>query len=139
MKKILFLIFFAPQIFAATIPEISSGGNILPGPRDEKVHEYFTENFLPAVTNKILIAILSISTILIIVAGVIYIFSSGESEMIKKAKDTIFWTIAGTILAILSFGIVKFFIGLDFSIDGGGNQENQENNSDTIDFFKENF
>lgn len=69
--------------------------------------------------NQILILVANLISILMLVAGMVaiafiivggfmYITSSGEPAGIKKAKDTIVNAIVGLIIALLSFGVVKF-------------------------------
>ncbi|MDH3324741.1 MAG: hypothetical protein OEL89_03825 [Candidatus Peregrinibacteria bacterium] len=112
--------------FAQEIPKISNGGGLLPGAdqtkpdtdeykKADEYKKYVIETFLPKLSSGFIIALFAYSSIFIIIAGVIYIVSSGDSEMTKKAKDIIFWTIAGVGIASLSLAIVKFIIGIDFS------------------------
>ncbi len=52
-----------------------------------------------------------ITVIMIIVGGIMYAISSGDSGKTKKAKDTIMYGIIGLVIAILAFAIVNFIIG----------------------------
>lgn len=47
----------------------------------------------------------------IIYGGFRYIISSGDPSGVKKAKETIVNAIIGLVLAMLSFGIVRFITG----------------------------
>lgn len=69
--------------------------------------------------NDILILVANAISILMLVAGAVavgfiiaggfmYIASSGEPANIKKAKETIVNAVVGLIIAMLSFGVVKF-------------------------------
>ncbi|MCL1839676.1 pilin [Candidatus Saccharibacteria bacterium] len=49
-----------------------------------------------------------IAAIMIIVGGVNYAMSQGDSGKVKKAKDTIMYGIIGLVVAILAFAIVSF-------------------------------
>lgn len=52
-----------------------------------------------------------IAVVMIIVGGVQYTLSAGDSGKVKKAKDTILYGIIGLIIALLAFAIVNFVIG----------------------------
>ena len=43
-----------------------------------------------------------------------FLISSGDDELKTKAKDTIFWGIVGVAIAVMSYAMVKFVVGLDF-------------------------
>lgn len=53
----------------------------------------------------------AISVIMIIYSGILYVISAGSSEKIKKAKDTIKYSIVGLVISILAYAIVNFVIG----------------------------
>jgi len=63
------------------------------------------------IVNTLLIILGMISVIMIVIGGVKYTTSNGDSASVKSAKDTILYAIIGLILAILSFSIVNFVIG----------------------------
>lgn len=69
--------------------------------------------------NQILVLVANVISILMFVAGVVaiafiivggfmYIASGGEPGNIKKAKETIVNAVVGLIIALVSFGVVKF-------------------------------
>ena len=49
-----------------------------------------------------------IAVIMIIIGGVNYMTSQGDSQEVQKAKNTILYGIIGMIIALLSFAIVNF-------------------------------
>ena len=49
-----------------------------------------------------------IAVIMIIIGGVNYMTSQGDSQKVQKAKNTILYGIIGMIIALLSFAIVNF-------------------------------
>ncbi len=51
-----------------------------------------------------------ICVIVIILGGITYMTSSGETAKVKKGKDTILYGIIGLIICILAFAIVNFVI-----------------------------
>ena len=63
-----------------------------------------------AIINAI-IGILGIAAvIIIIIGGVQYMTSSGDTGKVKKAKDTILYGVIGLIIVALAFAIVNFVI-----------------------------
>jgi hypothetical protein len=97
------------------VPVILNGG-MLPGPQVvARGEDYFLHNFLPGLTNKFLILLLSISVVMFIVGGIMYLTAQGDTDMTKKAFDTIFWSVLGLVIAILSFAAVKFLVGINFT------------------------
>lgn len=51
------------------------------------------------------------SVIIIIIGGIMYTTSGGDSGRVKAAKDTVLYAVIGLIVAILSYAIVNFVIG----------------------------
>lgn len=49
--------------------------------------------------------------IIIIIGGVQYMTSSGDSGKVKKAKDTILYGVIGMVICVLAFAITQFVIG----------------------------
>jgi hypothetical protein len=97
---------------------VQDGVGILPGSGitgEDGGSNYLVESLIPGITNGFMVVMLAIAVIMIIIAGFMYLFSSGDSEMTKKAKDTIFWTITGVGIAAASVAIVRFIIGLNFN------------------------
>ncbi|HMI09089.1 MAG TPA: hypothetical protein VK497_01680 [Candidatus Saccharimonadales bacterium] len=62
------------------------------------------------VINLLLTALGMISIIMIIIGGVRYTTSQGDSSGIKSAKDTIVYSVVGLVVAILSYSIVNFVL-----------------------------
>lgn len=94
---------------------IASGG-ILPGSRNTEGSAYVGETVIPKFINTLLVAALSVSTLLIMVAGGMYVFSYGDDELKGKGKNILKWTLIGTILMITAYAIVKFVININFDI-----------------------
>jgi hypothetical protein len=90
-------------------------GDILPGTRNDEGTDFVMQNVLPGIINTILVVILSVSVLMLMAGGFMYVVSAGNTESTKKALDMITWTILGTIAAVLVFSAVKFIIGIDFT------------------------
>ena len=108
---------------AGTPPPLLGGGTqdgkrILPGPEDPlstKGKNYISKYFAPGLVNGFLLILFFASVVAIIVAGVMYILSSGDQELTKKAKDVIFWAIVGALIAAMAYAMVRFVVNIDLT------------------------
>lgn len=62
------------------------------------------------ITNVLLFIIGAISVIMLIVGGIRYTVSAGDSSAVTAAKNTIMYAIVGIVVAILAFAVVNFVI-----------------------------
>lgn len=53
-----------------------------------------------------------LAVIFIIVGGIKYMLSGGDSAGIKSAKETITYAIVGLVISLLAFGIVNYITGI---------------------------
>ena len=65
-----------------------------------------------SVTSTILYILGFLSVIMLIIGGVKYAMSAGDAKAVTDAKNTILYALIGLVIAILSYSIVKFVIGL---------------------------
>lgn len=63
------------------------------------------------VVNVLLFVIGLISVIMIIIGGIMYSTSAGDSGAITKAKNTILYAVIGLVVALLAFAIVNWVVG----------------------------
>lgn len=63
------------------------------------------------ITNVLLFLVGAISVIMIIVGGLRYVISGGDSAHVSAAKNTILYAVVGVVVAILAYAIVNFVIG----------------------------
>jgi len=74
-------------------------------------------------TNVLLFIIGAVSVIMLIIGGLRYVVSGGDSTAVQGAKNTILYAIVGIIVAILAYAVVSFVIGSFSSapgVSGGG-------------------
>jgi len=96
------------------IPQVTNGG-ILPGPSDgASARGYVLGNFLPNLTNGFLIFILVVAVASLMLAGFMWIFSSGNQETSERALNIAIWTIIGSVVGILAYFIVQLVININF-------------------------
>ncbi len=60
------------------------------------------------ITNVMLFLIGAISVIMLIIGGIRYTTSNGNTSQVEQAKNTIMYAIIGLIVAILAYAVVKF-------------------------------
>jgi len=63
------------------------------------------------ITNVLLFIIGAISVIMLIIGGIRYTVSGGDSGAITTAKNTILYAIVGIVVALLAFAVVNFVLG----------------------------
>ncbi len=62
------------------------------------------------ITNTILYIIGIIAVIVLIIGGIKYVVSGGDSKKVTDAKNTVLYAIIGLVIAFLAFAIVNFVI-----------------------------
>lgn len=63
------------------------------------------------IANVMLYVLGAIAVIMIIVGGIRYTTSAGDSARVKASKDTIMYAVVGLVVAIMAFAIVNFVVG----------------------------
>ena len=62
------------------------------------------------VANVLLFIIGAVAVIMLIIGGIRYTVSQGDSSAVQSAKNTILYAIIGIVVAVLAFAIVNFVI-----------------------------
>ena len=62
------------------------------------------------VANVLLFIIGAISVIMLIIGGIRYTISQGDSSAVQSAKNTILYAVIGLIVAILAYALINFVI-----------------------------
>lgn len=84
---------------------------------DQPVELFGTTGTFATITNVLLFIIGAIAVIMIVIGGMRYVLSGGDSNQITAAKNTILYAIVGIIVAILAYAVVNFV--LESFIPGG--------------------
>lgn len=71
------------------------------------------------VTNTILYIVGIIAVVMLIIGGIRYVISGGDSKKVTDAKNTVLYAIIGLIIAFLAFAIVNFVIS---ALPSGNNE-----------------
>ncbi len=97
---------------------IRSGADSAKG--SDQVSDLFgNTGIFSTITNTLLFLLGAISVIMIIIGGLRYVISGGDSNAVSAAKNTILYAIVGVIVAILAYAIINFVI-VSFTPGGGG-------------------
>lgn len=64
------------------------------------------------IINTLLFLIGTLSVIMIIVAGVFYTTSAGDSSKVARAKNTLTYAVVGLVVAFLAFALVNWILDL---------------------------
>jgi len=78
---------------------------------DQQTDLFGKEGVFKTITDVLLFIIGAISVIMLIIGGIRYVVSGGDSAAVTSAKNTILYAIVGIIVAILAYALVHFVIG----------------------------
>ena len=68
-------------------------------------------DMIKIIVNVLLFIVGVVSVIMIVIGGIKYTTSNGDSNQVTSAKNTILYSVIGLIVAILAYAIVDFVIG----------------------------
>ncbi len=68
-------------------------------------------NDVSTIISNIVLVLGLVAVVVIIIGGLLYMTSAGDSNKVKKAKDTILYGIIGLVICALAYAIVNFVIG----------------------------
>jgi hypothetical protein len=78
---------------------------------DQGATLFGTGGIFQTITNVLLFIIGAISVIMLIIGGIRYTISGGDSAAVTSAKNTILYAIVGIIVALLAYAVVNFVLG----------------------------
>jgi len=67
-------------------------------------------SIIKIVINTLLFLVGAVSVIMVVIGGIMYTTSAGDSGAVTKAKNTIFGAVIGLVVAFLSFAIVNWVL-----------------------------
>ena len=100
----------APAANAAFDQGINDGAGAAQG-KDQSGDLFGTDGIFRTITNVLLFIIGAISVIMLIIGGLRYTVSGGDSSAVTSAKNTILYAVVGIIVALLAYAIVNFVLG----------------------------
>lgn len=96
-------------VFAEQVGSISDGVNSSKS-EDQPVSLFGEGGIFQTVSNVLLFIIGAVSVIMLIIGGIRYTVSQGDSSAVTSAKNTILYSIIGLVVAILAYAAVNFVI-----------------------------
>lgn len=90
-----YLLQFAQKIDAGSVGVPTMGGDAL----------------LTNILNLVYFILGAVAVVVIIVAGMMYTLSGGDTGKVAKAKDMILYAVIGLVVAVSAFAITNFVIG----------------------------
>lgn len=104
-----------PSVSAAcdeNAPPSLSGGVECANPGEDEVPQtlFGGQGIFTTIVNVLLFIIGAISVIMLIVGGIRYTISAGDSNAVTGAKNTILYAIVGLIVAFLAFAVVNWVL-----------------------------
>lgn len=98
------------QPVSAFDQSISEGAGSAQG--DDQAESLFDgdDAIFKTITNVLLFLIGAVSVIMLIIGGIRYTISGGDSTAVTSAKNTILYAVIGIIVALLAYAIVNFVI-----------------------------
>ncbi len=60
--------------------------------------------------NTLIFLVGAVAVIFLIIGGLRYVISNGDSKAVEAAKNTILYAIVGIVVAVISFALVQFVI-----------------------------
>ena len=88
---------------------LSGGANCAQG-EGQQEDLFGDEGLFKQITNVLLFIIGAISVIMLIIGGIRYVVSGGDSSAVTSAKNTILYAVIGIVVAILAYAMVNFVI-----------------------------
>lgn len=95
-------------VYGKTSGDCAQAGVLANNPdscNDEELND-----IIKTIINTVIFAVGMVAVIMIIIGGVNYATSQGDTQKVKKGKDTIMYGIIGLVIAILAFAIVNFVL-----------------------------
>lgn len=106
MLIFVFAVAIAPSVSALTLREGAEAARCDGCPRDL----FGDTGVFKQITNTILYIVGIVAVIMLIIGGVKYVLSAGDSKKVTDAKNTVLYAIIGLIISFLAFSIVNFVI-----------------------------
>jgi hypothetical protein len=103
-------------LYAIADMSIKAGVNAAHG-TDQPTQLFGAGGIFTTITNVLLFVVGALSVVMVIVGGLRYVVSGGNSTAITGAKNTILYAIVGIIVAFLAYAAVNFLLG---SLSGSG-------------------
>lgn len=96
--------------FAVVDPSAEVGKGVVGAGGDQKDTGTALPKLIQDVVNVLLYVIGAVAVIMIVIGGIRYTTSNGDSSQITSAKNTILYAVVGLVIAMLAYAIVNFVV-----------------------------
>jgi len=117
LQKLTPIVLAATLVFAATlfVPTDTFASSIMDGVNaargeGQPADLFGSTGIVTTITNVLLFIIGALSVIMLIIGGLRYVVSGGNSTQVTAAKNTILYAIVGLVIAFLAFAAINFVI-----------------------------
>lgn len=101
---------FAQPVGASIVDEGIDGGADAAKSDDQGADLFGDGGIFRTITNVLLFLIGAVAVIMLIIGGIRYTISGGDSTAVTSAKNTILYAVIGIIVALLAYAIVNFVL-----------------------------
>jgi hypothetical protein len=105
-----FFVSLVSVVFAADL-SIQGGINAAHG-NGQPTELFGAGGVITTITNTLLFAVGILSVVMIIIGGLRYVTSGGNSTSVTAAKNTIMYAIVGLVISFLAFAAINFVLGM---------------------------
>lgn len=111
---------FVPSSYAFDLT-VADGANAARG-SDQAADLFGATGIFTTLSNVMLFIVGAISVIMIVIGGMRYVVSGGNTANVAAAKNTILYAIVGLVIAMLAYAVINFVISslLSGGAAGGG-------------------
>jgi hypothetical protein len=102
--------FLSTPYAAAFDLSMSDGANAARG-IDQATSLFGNAGIFTTISNVMLFMVGAISVVMVVVGGLRYVISGGNTTNVGAAKNTILYAIVGLIISLLAYAIINFVIG----------------------------
>ena len=106
------------SVFAQGVGEGIRGGASTARGNNQPDNLEGKEGIFKKVTDVLLFLAGAVAVIVLIIGGIRYVISSGDSGQVQSAKNTILYAVVGLVVVIMAYAIVNFVIN-QFQGNGG--------------------
>ncbi|MBQ9684131.1 hypothetical protein IJV57_01485 [Candidatus Saccharibacteria bacterium] len=96
------------SIYGKTSADCAQAGTLASDP--DSCNGDDLNDMVKVIINTIIFVVGMVAVIMVILGGVSYATSQGDTTKVKKGKDTILYGIIGLVIAILAYAIVNFIL-----------------------------
>jgi type IV secretory pathway VirB2 component (pilin) len=102
MKKLLYLVL---NVACVSFPQLVAAANI-PLPSPQGLPDRDLVDVIASVTRFVTGLVAVLAVLMIVISGIVYITSAGESDKITRAKSWLTYSIIGLVVSLLAYVIV---------------------------------